>query len=104
MTTSANLFVERLWRTVKYEDVYLKNYETLQEVQVGLKTYFTFYHSERGHPSLGYQTPDTVYATGQRGGAKIIDKFGCPSAPLGIPRPGDESARKGFEQQVFCCT
>ena len=99
-----NIFVERLWRTVKYEDVYLKDYETLQEVQVGLKTYFTFYHGERGHQSLGYQTPDTVYATARGGGAKIIDKFSRPSAPASTPRPGDESARQGLEQQVFCCT
>lgn len=68
-----NIFVERLWRTVKYEDIYLKAYETLAEVQVGLKAYFTFYNGERGHQSLGYQTPDGVYATGQGGGAKIID-------------------------------
>lgn len=69
-----NIFVERLWRTVKYEDIYLKAYETLAEVQVGLKTYFTFYNGQRGHRSLGYQTPDGVYATGQGGGAKIIDR------------------------------
>jgi putative transposase len=99
-----NIFVERLWRTVKYEDVYLKNYETLPEVQVGLKTYFIFYNGERGHQSLGYQTPDIVYVTGQGGGAKIIDKFGRPSAPGDRPRPGDKSARNGSEQQSFCWT
>lgn len=99
-----HIFVERLWRTVKYEDVYLKNYETLPEVQVGLKTYFIFYNGERGHQSLGYQTPDIVYVTGQGGGAKIIDKFGRPSAPGDRPRPGDKSARNGSEQQSFCWT
>jgi len=83
-----HIFVERLWRTVKYEDVYLQNYETLPEARVGLKTYFIFYNGERGHQSLGYQTPDIVYATGQGGGAKIIDQFGRPSAPGNIPRPG----------------
>ena len=56
-----NIFVERLWRTVKYEDIYLKDYETLAQVQAGLKTYFTFYNGERRHPSLGYHTPDQVY-------------------------------------------
>lgn len=99
-----HIFVERLWRTVKYEDVYLKNYETLPEVQVGLKTYFIFYNGERGHQSLGYQTPDIVYVTGQGGGAKIIDKFGRPAAPGDRPRPGDKSARNGSEQQSFCWT
>jgi putative transposase len=87
-----NIFVERLWRTVKYEDIYLQDYETLAQVQVGLKMYFTFYNGERGHQSLGYQTPDGVYATGQGGGAKIIDKFGHPAEPVSAPLPDDEAA------------
>ena len=74
------VFVERLWRSVKYEDIYLKDYETLAQVQAGLKTYFAFYNSERRHQSLGYQTPDQVYLTGQGGNASIIDKFDRPSA------------------------
>lgn len=99
-----NIFVERLWRTVKYEDIYLKDYESLSEVQIGLQAYFAFYNGERGHQSLGYQTPDAVYATGQGGGAKIIDKFSRPSAPGSVLRPEDESTRQGAQQQVFCCT
>lgn len=99
-----NIFVERLWRTVKYEDIYLKEYETLAHVQVGLKVYFNFYNGERGHQSLGYQTPDRVYATGQGGGAKIIDKFGRPSGPASAPRPDGEFTHQGTEQQVFCWT
>ena len=99
-----NIFVERLWRTVKYEDIYLKDYETLAQVQVGLKTYFTFYNGERGHQSLGYQIPDEVYATGQGGGAKIIDKFGRLAEPVSAPPPENEAAHPGNEQQVFCCT
>lgn len=99
-----NIFVERLWRTVKYEDVYLKDYERLAEAQIGLKMYFSFYNSERGHQSLGYQTPDVVYATGQGGGAKVIDKFGRLSEPASAPRSEGESAHQGTTQQVFCCT
>lgn len=99
-----NIFVERLWRTVKYEDIYLKDYETLAQVQVGLKMYFTFYNGERGHQSLGYQTPDVAYATGQGGGAKIIDKFGRLAEPVSAPPPEDEAAHQGNEQQVFCWT
>jgi len=56
-----NVFVERLWRTVKYEDVYLKDYETVPAVVAGLRAYFHFYNNERLHQSLGYQTPHTVY-------------------------------------------
>lgn len=99
-----NIFVERLWRTVKYEDIYLKEYETLAQVQVGLKVYFNFYNGERGHQSLGYQTPDRVYATGQGGGAKIIDKFGRLAEPVSVPLPKDDVAPQGNEQQVFCWT
>jgi putative transposase len=99
-----NIFVERLWRTVKYEDIYLQDYETLAQVQVGLKTYFTFYNGERGHQSLGYQTPNGVYATGQGGGAKIIDKFGRLAEPVSAPPPENEAAHPGNEQQVFCWT
>ena len=99
-----NIFVERLWRAVKYEDISLKEYETLAQVQVSLKVYFNFYNGERGHESLGYQTPDRVYATGQGGGAKIIDKFGRPSEPASAPRSDGEFTNQGTEQQVFCWT
>lgn len=56
-----NIFVERLWRSVKYEDVYLKGYQTMREAHEGLKGYFNFYNHERFHQSLGYKTPWEVY-------------------------------------------
>ena len=56
-----NVFVERLWRTVKYEEVYLKDYASVPEVIENLRAYFLFYNHERSHQSLGYQTPATVY-------------------------------------------
>jgi putative transposase len=56
-----NVFVERLWRSVKYEEVYLKDYATVPEARQGLGQYFTFYNHERLHQSLGYQTPAAVY-------------------------------------------
>jgi putative transposase len=70
-----NIFVERLWRSVKYEDVYLKGYASVPELLLGLADYFEFYNSERFHQSLDYLTPDEVYRTASGGGAKIIDKF-----------------------------
>ncbi len=70
-----NIFVERLWRNVKHEDIYLKGYSNLIELTMGLTEYFSFYNSERPHQSLGYLTPDKVYETRQGGGAKIVDKF-----------------------------
>ena len=71
-----NIFVERLWRNVKYEDVYLKGYATMGELMVGLSKYFAFYNGERPHQSLDNKTPDVVYRTGMGGGAMILDKFG----------------------------
>lgn len=70
-----NIFVERLWRSVKYEDVYLKEYAHLPELRQGLAHYFEFYNLERKHQSLGYLTPDQVYRTGTGGGARIVDHF-----------------------------
>jgi len=70
-----NIFVERLWRSVKYEDVYLRGYVGVPELLLGLVDYFAFYNSERFHQSLDYLTPDEVYRTGSGGGAKIVDKF-----------------------------
>jgi putative transposase len=56
-----NVFVERLWRTVKYEDVYLRCYETVPALQGGLGRYFSFYNHQRPHQSLDYRTPAAVY-------------------------------------------
>jgi len=56
-----NIFVERLWRSVKYEEVYLKDYQTVSEARNGLKDYFQFYNYERYHQSLDYKTPYSVY-------------------------------------------
>jgi putative transposase len=56
-----NVFVERLWRSVKYEDVYLKGYQTLEEARNGLAEYFRKYNERRLHESLGYQTPEEVH-------------------------------------------
>ena len=70
-----NIFVERLWRSVKHEDVYLKGYATMSDLLLGLTEYFVFYNSERMHQSLGYDTPDQVYRTANGGGARIVDKY-----------------------------
>lgn len=58
-----NVFVERLWRSVKYEDIYIRGYETVSELSEGLDRYFAFYNHERFHQSLGYQTPAAVYGS-----------------------------------------
>jgi putative transposase len=61
-----NIFIERLWRTVKYEDIYLRNYAMVTELAQGLDRYFQFYNNERFHQSLDYRTPSQVYYDCQR--------------------------------------
>ena len=92
-----NIFVERLWRNVKHEDVYLKGYANMAELTMGLAQYFAFYNTQRPHQSLEYRTPEQVYRTGEGGGALIIDKYGdaagqhdaqpCRGRPLGDGAP-----------------
>jgi putative transposase len=59
-----NIFIERLWRTVKYQNVYLKGYQTIPEARVGLAEYFEFYNKERFHQALDNKTPWQVYCQG----------------------------------------
>jgi putative transposase len=63
-----NVFVERLWRSVKYECIYINNYDRVAELESGLSAYFRFYDEERPHQSLGYRTPGQVYRAGACGG------------------------------------
>ncbi len=58
-----NLFIERLWRSVKYEEVYLKAYQDGREARIGLGNYFRFYNTERIHQALDYRTPAEVFNT-----------------------------------------
>jgi putative transposase len=62
-----NIFIERLWRSVKYEEVYLKEYPTLPDARSSIERYFQFYNESRPHQSLGYRTPKEVhFSTGNR--------------------------------------
>ena len=56
-----NVFIERLWRSVKYEDIYIKEYGTVLALRNGLRVYFKFYNEERPHQSFGVYTPSEVY-------------------------------------------
>ena len=58
-----NIFVERLWRSVKYEDIYINEYATVPDLDQGLRRYFSFYNQERPHQSLGYRVPAKVHFT-----------------------------------------
>ena len=95
-----NIFVERLWRSVKHEDVYLKGYASMGELMVGLAEYFAFYNGERPHQSLEQQTPDVVYRTAIGGGAMIVDKFGgaVEAPPVPLRSTGGASTAKEKQQ------
>ncbi len=56
-----NIFCERLWRSLKYEEIYLKAYETVAEAKTGIGHWFMFYNDERPHQSLNYQTPQSIF-------------------------------------------
>jgi putative transposase len=61
LTAEANIFIERLWRSLKYEEVYLRDYRLVREAQKGIGDWFRFYNQDRPHQSLGYQTPARIY-------------------------------------------
>jgi len=88
---SDNIFIERLWRTVKYEEVYLKDYQTVSEAVLSLGQYFVFYNEQRPHQSLDYRTPAEVYgakpATGPGGAAKH-----AVAIPVALPAPSIATA------------
>ena len=67
-----NIFIERLWRSVKYEDVYLKDYATVPELDTGLAGYFQFYNYQRPHQSLAYRTPAEIYFS-ETGKPVVVD-------------------------------
>lgn len=83
-----NVFTERLWRSVKYEEVYLHSYETVKEAITSIHKYFKFYNMERLHQALNYQTPDEVYTqapslvasrSGRGNSSRPTDSFHFPS-------------------------
>ena len=56
-----NVYIERFWRSLKYEDIYIKDYSTMADLKEGIKQYISFYNSKRFHQSLDYETPDEIY-------------------------------------------
>ena len=67
-----NVFIERLWRSLKYEEVYLHAYETVGEAKAGIGSWISFYNVSRPHQALGYRTPTQVF-TGTAGAVDMMD-------------------------------
>jgi len=77
-----NIFVERLWRSLKYEEVYLHAYASVAEAKAGIGAWLRFYNEERQHQSLGYRTPRQIYEEG-------LWICGRSASPTGSASPAD---------------
>jgi putative transposase len=92
-----NVFIGRLWRSVKYEDVCLRTYESLVEARRGLAAYFCLYNGARPHQGIEYRTPDAVHFTAGRrskeGLRKLNSEHGFPSWPAGSSQATEPAGR-----------
>jgi putative transposase len=89
-----NIFVERLWRSLKYEEVYLNAYATVVEAKTGIGTWLSFYNEERQHQSLGYRTPQQIYREG-------LWICGRSALPTGSASPASRASSEGGEMLAF---
>src|SRR5438270_5654531 len=89
-----NIFVERLWRSLKYEEVYLHAYATVAEAKAGIGAWLDFYNTERQHQSLGYRTPRQVYQEG-------LWICGRSALPTGCASPASRANSESGEMLAF---
>ena len=101
-----NIFVERLWRSVKYEEVYLKDYSGVRDAKDSLRRYFNFYNNDRPHQSLGYKTPSEVYYgekekhTVLKGGRRLI-RGPVPITDSVLSQEAMQAAPPGQTQEII---
>ncbi len=84
-----NIFVERLWRSLKYEEVYLNAYAPVAEAKAGIGAWLAFYNEERQHQSLGYRTPRQIYQKGLWICGRSASPTGCASASRASSESGE---------------
>jgi putative transposase len=89
-----NIFVERLWRSLKYEEVYLNAYATVAEAKAGIGAWLSFYNDERQHQSLGYRTPRQIYQEG-------LWICGRSALPTGCASPASRASSESGEMLAF---
>ena len=89
-----NIFVERLWRSLKYEEVYLNAYATVAEAKTGIGAWLSFYNDERQHQSLGYRTPRQIYEEG-------LWICGRSASPTGSASPASRASSESREMLAF---
>jgi putative transposase len=87
-----NIFVERLWRSLKYEEVYLHAYATAAEAKAGIGAWLEFYNTERQHQSLGYRTPRQIYQV-DMWTIGVADRLRFPRFPSKLGRRGNARLR-----------
>jgi putative transposase len=89
-----NIFIERLWRSLKYEEVYLNAYATVAEARAGIGAWLSFYTEERQHQSLGYRTPRQIYQEG-------LWIYGRSALPTGCASPASRASSESGEMLAF---
>ena len=89
-----NIFVERLWRSLKYEEVHLHAYATVAEAKAGIGAWLDFYNTERQHQSLGYRTPRQIYQEG-------LWICGRSALPTGCASPAFRASSESGEMLAF---
>ena len=89
-----NIFIERLWRSLKYEEVYLNAYATVAEAKAGIGAWLDFYNTERPHQSLGYRTPREIYEKG-------LWLCGRSASPTGCASPASQASLESGEMLAF---
>src|SRR6266404_2707427 len=89
-----NIFVERLWRSLKYEEVYLNAYATVAEAKAGIGAWLSFYNNERQHQSLGYRTPQQIYE-------ESLWICGRSASPTGCASPASRASSESGEMLPF---
>jgi putative transposase len=89
-----NIFVERLWRSLKYEEVYLNAYATVAEAKAGIGAWLSFYNNERQHQSLGYRTPQQIYE-------ESLWICGRSASPTGCASPASRASSESEEMLAF---
>ena len=94
-----NIFVERLWRSIKYEEVYLKAYQTVAEARTGINAYLEFYNRQRPHQALGYRTQQRCTNMARKKGEQQLKKQGCHRAsPAEVYQHGQEERGAAAEE------
>ena len=97
-----NIFVERLWRSLKYEEVYLKSYDDVADARAGITAWVNFYNDERVHPTLGYRTPREVFEAGCRPVDLLDNADALPTTPQAQQQPDQNDSSE--EKRMIPCT